>query len=134
MTLLRPDLPKIAEEVNSKNTLNSFFPVRTKDRPGVFDWDSVLGHVVKTSFRKELGKGGIDEFKLLCQNTFLAKLDEDDFWSIVEQMYFEADDLFKIAPEFLLFKAQKTAGSTPNARLGRMFSSLLQNFFFRDIP
>ncbi len=134
MTLLRPDLPKIAEEVNSKNTLNSFFPVRTKDRPGVFDWNSVLGHVVKTSYRKELGKGGIDEFKQNCKNTFLAKLDEDDFWPIVEKMYFEADDLFKIAPEFLLFKAQKTTGSTPNARLGSMFSSLLQNFFFSDKP
>ena len=134
MTLLRPDLPKNAEEVNSKNTLNSFFPIRTKDRPGVFDWDTVLGHVVKTSYRKDLGKGGIDEFKQCCQNTFLAKLDEDDFWPIVEQMYFESDDLFKIAPEFLLFKAQKTTGSTPNARLGNMFSSLLQNFFFNDKP
>ena len=134
MTLLRPDLPKISDEVNSKNTLNSFFPIRTKDRPGVFDWDSVLGHVVKTSYRKDLGKGGIDEFKQKCQNAFVAKLDEDDFWLIVEKMYFEGEDLFKIAPELLLFKAQKTTGSTPNARLGSMFSSLLQNFFFTDKP
>lgn len=134
MTLLRPDLPKNAEEVNNSNSLNSFFPIRTKDGPGTFDWDSVLGHVVKTSYRKNLGKGGIDEFKQRCKNTFLAKLDEDDFWPIVEKMYFEADDLFKIAPEFLLFKAQKTTGSTPNARLGNMFSSLLQNFFFSDKP
>jgi DNA phosphorothioation-dependent restriction protein DptG len=134
MTLLRPDLPKTAEEVNSKNTLNSFFPIRTKDRAGVFDWDTVLGHVVKTSYRKDLGKGGIEEFKQRCQDTFLAKLDEDEFWPIIEEMYFEADDLFKIAPEFLLFKAQKISGSTPNARLGAMFSSLLQDFFFRDKP
>lgn len=134
MTLLRPDLPKTAEDVNSKNTLNSYFPIRTKDRPGAFDWDSVLGHVVKISYRKDLGKGDIDEFKQRCQNAFLAKLDDDEFWPIVEQMYFEADDLFRIAPEFLLFKVQKTIGSTPNARLGSMFSGLLQNFFFRDKP
>lgn len=134
MTLLRPDLPKTAEEVSSKNTLNSFFPIRTKDRAGVFDWDTVLGHVVKNSYRKDLGTGGIEEFKKRCQDTFLSKLDEEEFWPIIEQMYFEADDLFKIAPEFLLFKAQKISGSTPNARLGAMFSSLLQDFFFKDKP
>jgi DNA phosphorothioation-dependent restriction protein DptG len=94
----------------------------------------VLGHVVKTSYRKDLGKGGVDEFKQRCQKNFLAKLDDVDFWPIVEKMYFEADDLFKIAPEFLLFKAQKTSGSTPNSRLGSMFSSLLQDFFFSDKP
>jgi DNA phosphorothioation-dependent restriction protein DptG len=134
MTLLRPDLPKIAEEVNSKNSLTSFFPIRTKDRTGAFDWDSVLGHVVKTAYRKDLGKGGIDEFQRRCQTAFLNKLDEEGFWPIVEDMYFETGELYKIAPEFLLFKAQKTTGSTPNARLGHMFSSLLQDFFFSDKP
>jgi DNA phosphorothioation-dependent restriction protein DptG len=134
MTLLRPDLPKTAEKVNKINSLNSFFPVRTKDGADAFNWDSVLGHVVKTSYRKDLGKGGVDEFKLLCQKAFLVKLDDDDFWPIVEKMYFEGDDLFKIAPEFLLFKAQKMSGSTPNARLGSMFPGLLQNFFFSDKP
>ncbi len=95
MALLRSDLPKIAEEVNSKNSLTSFFPIRTKDRTGAFDWDSVLGHVVKTAYRKDLGKGGIDEFQRRCQTAFLNKLDEEGFWPIVEDMYFETEELYK---------------------------------------
>ncbi|WDE13485.1 DNA phosphorothioation-dependent restriction protein DptG [Thalassomonas haliotis] len=133
--ILRPDLPKTVDEVskkNNKNTLNSFFPLRTKNNE--FDWDAVLGHVVKISYRKSLGNGGLEEFTQLCRTRFLAKLDEEDFWPVIEQMYFECDDFFDIAPELLLFKAQKVKGSSPNDRLGAMFVSLLQDFFFKDKP
>jgi DNA phosphorothioation-dependent restriction protein DptG len=131
---IRSDLPQKAENVSNKNTLNSFFPIRTKDGSGAFDWDAVLGHVVKTSYRKNIGKGGLEDFQRQCKENFLNKLDEESFWPIVEKMYFEGDDLFNIAPEFLLFKTQKAQGSSPNERLGMMFSSLLQNFSFTDKP
>jgi DNA phosphorothioation-dependent restriction protein DptG len=131
---IRPDLPQNVESVSNKNTLNSFFPVRTKDGTGAFDWDAVLGHVVKTSYRKSIGKGGLEEFKTLCEKRFIDKLDEEEFWPIIEKMYFEGEDLFDIAPEFLLFKTQKSQGSSPNERLGMMFSGLLQSFFFSDKP
>jgi len=134
--LLKSGLPQEASEVKN-NTISStsgYFPIRTKDRTDIFDWDSVLGHVVKTSYRKSLKTDDLDEFKSMCEASFLDKLDESEFWPVLEQMYFEGDELYKIAPEFLLFKTQKQSGSTPNARLGNMFASLLDTFFFADKP
>lgn len=130
------------------NALNSYFPIRTKDRYDIFDWDSALGHVVKHSYRKEFitvkdpedpnGKKDkqfeLADFKSAGQKVFLRKLDEADFWPILENMYFQGDELFKIAPEFLLFKTNKAVGNTPNTRLGNMFASLLQDFSFTDKP
>ncbi|GIU50475.1 hypothetical protein TUM4438_36600 [Shewanella sairae] len=140
---------RLKSELQVKNnTLNSYFPIRTKDRYDVFDWDSALGHVVKHAYRKEfiLVKDPTDlagkkkkqfeltDFKEASQKTFLRKLDEADFWPILDKMYFQGDELFKIAPEFLLFKTNKAVGNTPNSRLGNMFASLLQDFSFTEKP
>ena len=54
MVLIREDLPEQAEQVQSNNSLSSYFPIRTENNN--FDWDSALGYVVKTSYRKELKK------------------------------------------------------------------------------
>lgn len=133
---LRSGLPQEASEVkiNTISSSSGYFPIRTKDRTDIFDWDSVLGHVVKTSYRKVLKTDDLDEFKSMCETSFLAKLDEGEFWNVLERMYFKGDELYKIAPEFLLFKIKKQAGSSPNARLGNMFASLLDSFFFEDKP
>ena len=53
------------------------------------------------------------------------------FWKIC---IFKMVELFKISAEFLLFKTLKETGKTANARLGSLFASLLQNFFFEDKP
>ncbi len=130
MSLLRPDLPK----VNPKNTLTSYFPIRTKDKSDIFDWDTVLGHVVKYTYRKTIQSESIDEFKEQCKKRFLAKLDEDKFWPVLESMYFEGEELYKISPELLLFKAHKQKGTSSNARLGEMFLNLLQDFALTEKP
>ncbi|WED25452.1 DNA phosphorothioation-dependent restriction protein DptG [Vibrio sp. DW001] len=151
--MLRADLPQTKDKVKN-NTLTTYFPINTKDRKDIFNWDNVLGYVVKTSFRKELHlekltddeKLAIKEgettesdialvkFKLSCEHSFKNKLDESDFWPILEKMYFENDQIFKISPEFLLFKTIKQKGSARDASLGNMFSNLLQNFFFNEKP
>ncbi|MEZ9753416.1 DNA phosphorothioation-dependent restriction protein DptG [Vibrio splendidus] len=151
--MLRADLPQSKGGVKN-NTLTTYFPINTKDRKDIFNWDSVLGYVVKTSYRKELylekltddEKLAIKEgetteseialatFKLSCERSFKKKLDESDFWPILEKMYFENDQIFKISPEFLLFKTIKQKGSARDASLGGMFSNLLQNFFFNEKP
>lgn len=133
--LLRSDLPKTKEDKKlARNSLNSYFPIRTKDRKDVFDWDSALGYVVKTSYRKELIKTDVEAFQVACEKRFKSKLDEVEFWSVLQNMYFQNGELFKISPEFLLFKTLKETGKTANARLGSLFSSLLQDFFFDDKP
>jgi len=151
--MLRADLPQVSDDVKV-NTLTTYFPINTKDRKDIFNWDSVLGYVVKTSFRKELqlakltdeeklavkegetteSEIAIEKFKLSCEKSFKAKLDESDFWPILEKMYFENEQLFKISPEFLLFKTIKQKGSNRDASLGGMFANQLQNFFFEDKP
>ncbi|WP_194435415.1 DNA phosphorothioation-dependent restriction protein DptG [Vibrio fluminensis] len=151
--MLRGDLPQSKDGVRN-NTLTTYFPINTKDRKDIFNWDSVLGYVVKTSYRKELylekltddeklsikegekteSEIALEKFKLSCERSFKKKLDESDFWPILEKMYFDNDQIFKISPEFLLFKTIKQKGSARDASLGGMFSNLLQNFFFNEKP
>lgn len=131
MRLLRQDLPDEEKSVKN-NTLNSYFPIRTEGNK--FDWDAVLGHVVKQAYDKTLVKSDMEAFKASCKQRFLDKLDEEAFWPVLEQMYFQGEALFNIVPEFLLFKTQKLKGSKVNARLGNLFVSLLQDFVFVDNP
>ncbi|NQZ06744.1 MAG: DNA phosphorothioation-dependent restriction protein DptG [Algicola sp.] len=133
MSYIKQNLPSTKDEIKS-NLLNSYYPIRYKDKKGGFDWDSVLGHVVKTSYRKVLIKPDLDDFKAACKQSILAKLDEASFWATLEQMYFQGDELYKIAPEFLLFKTKNVKGSKPNARLGSLFGGLLQGFSFTEQP
>ena len=129
MTTIKDTLPQSVGTVNAKNTLNSYFPVRTKDRTGAFDWESVIGFVIKLIYRKELLIDDIEEFKTICEKSFEEKLDNPVFLKYVDKMYFSGNSLFKITPELLLFKAKKVKGNTPNSRLGEMFSSILQDTY-----
>lgn len=129
MATIKDDLPQSVDTVNAKNTLNSYFPVRTKDRAGVFDWEAVIGFVIKLIYRKELLIDDIEEFKIICEKSFNEKLDKTEFVKYLDKMYFSGNNLFNIAPELLLFKAKKVKGNTPNARLGEMFASILQDTF-----
>jgi DNA phosphorothioation-dependent restriction protein DptG len=133
--LLRSDLPRSKEDKKlARNNLSSYFPIRTKDKKDVFDWDSALGYVVKISYKKELGKFDLASFEQACESRFKRKLDEEGFWCVLQDMYFKNGELFKISPEFLLFKTLKGTGKPADARLGGLFASLLQNFFFEAKP
>lgn len=124
------ELNKNLEPQNNK--LNSFFPIRTKDRKDIFDWDSVLGHFVKYCYRKQVSTDEFDKFQDACKSAFEAKLDVPEFWSDIERMYFENDELYKISPELLLFKAQNVQGNSANKRLGDFFLNLLQDFYIEE--
>lgn len=131
MATIKDDLPQSVDTVNAKNTLNSYFPVRTKDRAGVFDWEAVIGFVIKLIYRKELLIADIEEFKINCEKSFNEKLDNTEFVKYLDKMYFSGNNLFNIAPELLLFKAKKVKGNTPNSRLGEMFASISQDTFIK---
>ncbi len=133
MATIKDDLPQSVDTVNAKNTLNSYFPIRTKDRAGAFDWEAVIGFVIKLIYRKELLIDDVEEFKIICEKSFNEKLDNIEFVKYLDKMYFSDDSLFNIAPELLLFKAKKVKGNTPNARLGEMFASILQDTFIDKV-
>lgn len=116
------------------NKVTAFFPINTKDRKDIFDWSIVLGHFIKYCYRRQIPSDSLDEFEETCRELLLQKLDEPEFWSVIKAMYFQGQDLFKISPELLLFKAQKVAGNSANKRLGDFFLNLLQENHLVDKP
>jgi DNA phosphorothioation-dependent restriction protein DptG len=118
--------------VPQNNKVTAFFPINTKDRKDVFDWDCVLGHFIKYCYRKQISTDNMSEFTKACKDAFELKLDVPEFWNEIESMYFQNDELYKISPELLLFKAQKVQGNSSNKRLGDFFLNLLQDFYLKE--
>jgi DNA phosphorothioation-dependent restriction protein DptG len=114
------------------NKVTAFFPINTKDRKNIFDWDCVLGHFIKYCYRKQITTENMSEFTKACKDDFGLKLDIPEFWDEIENMYFQNEELYKISPELLLFKAQKVQGNSSNKRLGDFFLNLLQDFYLKE--
>lgn len=127
--MLKSDL-----KVPSNNTLSTFLPLRTKDQHYKFCWETVLGYFVHSAYNKALITTDLDGFKKLCKHRFAAILDEPGFWTEIEAMYFENDQLFKISPELLMFKAVKGEIDTNNKKLGDMLIGLLNGFSVNSSP
>jgi DNA phosphorothioation-dependent restriction protein DptG len=131
---------KKALTVSGTNNLNSYFPVRTNNGEGVFDWDVAQGIVVRNIYKKVIDIAPksvgaedklseiIDSFREICRNDFNCRLDEPGLWPLIDEMYFSGDAIYSVAPESLLFKLTELTGNSPKHRLGDMFSSLMQGF------
>ncbi|QMV13588.1 DNA phosphorothioation-dependent restriction protein DptG [Vibrio spartinae] len=120
-----PKLPQTSQDVAEKNNLNSYFPIRTNEKP--FDWNAVIGLVLQGLLRKKIEKYSYEEFVQDCKSVFDEKLGEDDFWTVLREMYFDKKDIFSVSPELLLFCAQKDQYSSVDGRVASMFNNLLQN-------
>jgi len=118
----------------SNNTLSTYLPLRTKDKHYKFCWDTVLGYFVHALYEKSLVTTNVDDFKKLCQIRFTEILDEPDFWYVLEKMYFEDEQLYKISPELLIFKAVKGEIDTNSKKLGDMYLGLLNGYTVPDAP
>jgi DNA phosphorothioation-dependent restriction protein DptG len=118
----------------SSNSLSTYLPLRTKDKHYKFQWDVVLGYFVHFLYDKPLIAANMEEFKRLCKDRFSSKLDEPDFWLVLEKMYFENEQLFKVSPELLIFKASKNEIDANSKKLGDMFLGLLNGFSVKSPP
>ncbi|WP_270668196.1 hypothetical protein [Aeromonas sp. QDB12] len=87
-----------------KNKLTNYWPIRNKGNE--FDWDTVTGVVLGLSLRKQVTAYEFEQFKEECKARFAGKLDDPDFWQVLERAYFSNDALFHISTLFLLFKAK----------------------------
>ena len=125
---------KLKSELKPKKNEASFFPINTRDRKGIFDWEVILGHFIKHAYRKSIDNAQFEQFKLKCKENFKSKLDEPQFWHHLERIYFSGDELYKISPELLLFKAQDIKGNSANKRLGDLFLNLLQDHHLQKSP
>ncbi|BBB31487.1 DNA phosphorothioation-dependent restriction protein DptG [Neptunomonas japonica] len=129
------------------NVLNSYFPARTGNNEGDFDWDIAKAIVVRNLYRKQLStkftKGlpkdpenkessAINAFRTICKADFKERLDEAGLWEYLEEMYFSGEALYSVTPEALLFKLAPLTGNSPQHRLADMFSSLMQGLYIES--
>ncbi|KVX03118.1 DNA phosphorothioation-dependent restriction protein DptG [Shewanella frigidimarina] len=121
-------------EPPTNNTLNTYLPLRTKDKHYKFCWDTVLGYFVHALYDKSLVTTNVEHFKKLCKIRFTEILEEPDFWYVLEKMYFEDEQLYKISPELLIFKAVKGEIDTNSKKLGDMYLGLLCGYKVTDAP
>ncbi|MEB5961963.1 DNA phosphorothioation-dependent restriction protein DptG [Enterobacter sichuanensis] len=121
--------------VSDKNKLTNYWPIRNKGND--FDWETVTGVVLSLALRQQIKNYDFEQFKIDCKKQFAEKLDDPEFWSVLERTYFSDDSLFQISPLFLLFKAKgRQSGradiAASDLRLCKLFAGLLGDFFFED--
>lgn len=112
------------------NKLDSYFPIRSKGNE--FDWGVITGLILSYVLRLQIKNYSIEEFRSECEQHMSDLLENHDhgFLAVLERMYFSTNDVLKISPLFLLFKAQyngsgKTNLGASNWRMGALFASLL---------
>lgn len=124
-TPFNKNLPQTEDAVPNKNSLNSYLPTRTKGND--FDWHAVIGLVLRGLLRKKIEKYSYEQFVEDCQSAFEEKLGEEEFWTVLKEMYFDNKDIFSVSPELLLFRAQKGEYVQSDLRIASMFTNLLQD-------
>ncbi|EKO3568623.1 DNA phosphorothioation-dependent restriction protein DptG [Vibrio metschnikovii] len=107
----------------NRNVLTSYIPIRTKGND--FDWPSVVGLVLRGLLRKKIEKYEYQNFIEDCKTRLQAKLGVEEFWEVLEDMYFENKSIFSVSPEFLLFKSQKDQCKAGDLRVASLFINLL---------
>ena len=117
-----------------KNGFGSFLPLRTKDKHYKFCWDTILGFFVHLLYDKALVTESAESFKELCEKRITEKVDEVELWSVLEKMYFENYQLYKVSPELLIFKAVNSEIDPNDKKMGAMFAGLLNGFSLTKSP
>jgi DNA phosphorothioation-dependent restriction protein DptG len=117
--------------VSDKNKLASYLPIRAKDND--FGWDVITGAILAQVMRRKTHQYGLEAFKQDCQTRLATKLDNPNFWPVLERMYFGSEAIYKVSPLFLMFKTN-TLDSVPNDvgaandRMAALFSSMMGDF------
>lgn len=97
------------QEIQERNLVNSFLPFRQqRSNSAGFDFEAIAGGVLSAAFNKRLEKGAtIESFKSAVVGRLEKKLTDQTMKPVIEKMYFENDaaGLFRVSPEFLIFKA-----------------------------
>ena len=131
MSPIKIDLPSTVDNVPQKNSLNSYLPLRNKGND--FNWDVVVGLFLGVALRQEIKSCTLEEFIHDCHKAFENKLDDHSFWRVLEKMYFTNGAFYKVAPECLLFSAQKQTISAADERIALMYCALLDGLDLSNI-
>ncbi len=117
------------------NNVSTYIPIiRTKDKHYKFNWNTSLGYFVHRVYQKTFNASKLDDFKSQCRQTFEDKLDIEDFWQVIEDIYFNKGQIYKISPELLTLKSSKEELDSNSKNLGNMYISLLSDFSLPSSP
>lgn len=113
------------------NTVDSYLPVRNSNNN--IDWKIVTGLVLSYALKHKIDAYDFVQFRNDCKAELQKVLEDQEFWSVLEKMYFTNYDIFRVSPLFLLFHAQFSdekinVGSTADKRLAILFSNLIGGF------
>lgn len=119
------------QEIQERNLVNSFLPFRQqRSNSAGYDFDAIAGSVLSTALQKQLTKGStLEAFRDAVFARLEPKLTDDSMNGLIETMYFEGDasGLFKVSPEFLIFKTTQADVST-----NKHISQVLTNFILHE--
>ncbi len=126
------NLAALSEQaIQERNFINHFLPFRNKGHQ--FDYQAVAGSVMSALMGRALaGDYDLGQFQQDCRARLEGKLSDRSFNQLLERMYFEGEGLYKVSPEFLLFKAGEGTGAG-NKHLSRLFGSLLSSTEFTPV-
>ncbi len=100
------------QEIQNKNFINSFLPFRSQTSS--LNFEAIAGSVIAAAFNKQLEKDySIDGFRAAILKRLDLKLTDQAMQPLIDKMYFgnDAVGLFKVSPEFLIFKANQAEAS-----------------------
>ncbi|WP_449554808.1 DNA phosphorothioation-dependent restriction protein DptG [Lelliottia amnigena] len=124
----------IAEDlkVRKNNPQPSYLPLRNKNNN--INWQIVTGLVLSYALKHKIEEAyDLEKFREDCKAHLQTLIYEPAFWSVLEQMYFSNQDIFRVSSIFLLFHAQFdnekiNIGSAADKRLGTLFANLMRDF------
>lgn len=116
-------------EIKDRNFVNHFLTFRQQRGEKISDPDvmAVAGELLSIAWRKALKKGAtLDKFTEACIARLSTKISDDEFESLLQQMYFDNDakGLFQVSPEFMLFKSG-SASSGNTRHVGTVLGNML---------
>ena len=123
------NLAKLADqEIQERNLVNSFLPFRQqRSNASEYDFEAIAGSVLSAALRKKIKKGSsLESYKDEAISRLEKKLTDDSMHSLIHEMYFsgEAPGVYKVSPEFLLFK-ESLAGSSTSKHVSQLFKNFV---------
>tara|TARA_R100000322_G_scaffold170480_2_gene146504 strand:+ start:2845 stop:4179 length:1335 start_codon:yes stop_codon:yes gene_type:complete len=115
------------QEIQNKNFVNNFLPFRSKSSG--LDFEAIAGSVLTMAFQKRLEKSStLESFRSSVFERLQYKLTDQNIQPLIEEMYFNdnAAGLFKVSPEFLIFKAAQAEAST-NKHVAQVFIGFISD-------
>lgn len=128
MTVLENLLKLDDQEIQERNLVNSFLPFRQqRSNFSGYDFEAIAGGVLSAAFQKKLKKDSTTEsFRTTIFERLEHKLTDESMTGFIDKMYFENDasGLFKISPEFLIFKTGQASVSA-NKHVSHVLASFV---------